>query len=214
MNKLNFLNKELENGKLSEKDLKVVLFLYKADPYISLDEIAKNVKLDKIDVVFVLQNLCKTEPVLVHNSQGLYILTAEGDDVVEKSADNWFVANNPDYSYSYEGRVKREILKTQENFKDHVINSFDDGYFSNVKITRQNYKCIIADKSKGIKSVEIRNNNKIRVVIGKSEKEIIEKFNLFDGVFMPASPAAYVCRYEYECTNEILNSLITNIKSI
>lgn len=214
MNKLDFLNENLDCGKLSQHGMNVLFSIYKKS-YMTIDELAEIAKLSKIKIVTMLSNMMKMSPALVESSNGKYLTTLDCDEIINSCAVEWFNFKNPDYKPSSGGQVKRPIGKHMDDFRDYVLNNFDPGYFSNVKISRQNYKMILADKKDGFKILEIRNNGKFRVVVSKNNKKIINTLSEIEGMsFIPASDKSYVCKFDYDCSYDLIDEIIEIVKSI
>lgn len=214
MNKLDFLNENLDCGKLSQHGMKVLLTVYKKS-YMNIAEIADLVELPKINVLTLLNDMENMVPALIEKSNEKYLTTVEADEIINNCAIEWFNFKNPDYKPSSGGQVKRPIGKHMDDFRDYILNNFESGFFSNIKISRQNYKMILADKKDGFKILEVRNNGNFRVVVAKQNKKIIDILSgIEDFSFIPASEKSYVCKFDYKCSYDLIDKIIEIVKSI
>lgn len=209
MNKLDLLNKEISQYELTLNELSVVVAVYQK-PFIGISEISTVTGIDRVIVTNALRKMATSNPKLVDTLNNQFVTTCDFDDMIGNASEIWFKHNNPDHVTG-----QRPITKKMDDFKDYLMSKFDEGYFSNVKIFRQNYQLILSDKKAGVKNIEIRNNGDVRVAVSKVKTNVCNLMMDISGVtFVPPSATSYISNYDYACSYEKLDEIINTIKSL
>ncbi|EQA7786865.1 hypothetical protein ACX818_001459 [Acinetobacter baumannii] len=146
---------------------------------------------------------------LIEESCGMYIISIEGDTLVEAAMNLFVEAERPDLLVKRKGSNKREITNDMESFRDHALKYLEGKLEVKEVVTyRSNFFINFPKRIKGLGGLEIKNRPEIRVCIRKPSKETIEHFASIGMTYRSATNQTY---FDMPRCNENIEKLIDAI---
>lgn len=106
-------------------------------------------------------------------------------------------------------RTKRSVTDVMTKSKDYIEELINDHL--NIRrsfVDRSNYIIVIEKSKFGLKNIEVRHNNELRIILRKPSKEKLESF----GFALKIKESKDVAYIDFDCSNETIEKVLTVIK--
>lgn len=213
MNKLDFLNTHFDKATLNLTDMKIMCVLFDQS-YLNVSDIFKS-----SDIVFEIETIEESverlmKYGLIEQSNDLYLLSLDGDELIETTAKEWFETTYPDAKSANGGRIKRPITEIMDDLKKQLYEGIGE-MLRDEQIKRQNFKIKFTHQKSGFKWIEIRNSGFIRIILGRHESTLIDELNKsFDNVTpIKHIDSSSIKKFDVEFTEENMENMISFIRT-
>lgn len=211
MNKLSYINSLLSDYSLSQLDYKVLIELYKQS-FLTPQVIADSIESNVIDVISSLSSMQNTAVNLIEISSDKFLLSSNGDDIIEQAAKLWIASERPELLEPTGSRKKREISETMEDFKNYALAEIKGKWdIKDVIVDRSNFLIIFTNRVASVGALEIKNKGEVRVVGRKPSQEIIDSLASIGMKYRVTPVQTY---FDIDCSEENISNVINTLNEL